>query len=150
MTLQVQTTVLCAWRGGDKHMFEQSSPGSIASRSTHQKSLQPRLFLAKSSAHGIGSPLVPKLRVLLSRRSSRLSGGVRCDVVRDLLVSKKLRREEIKKYFLCVIECYFFGLETLDENFGRDAALMTKHPVQHPPEFRAYPMHLPGSSFVQN
>ena len=59
---------------------------------TSSRSLQIRLLLAKSlpcALQKVTTPLTRCRRALSPRRSSRLSGGVRFDVVRDLLVFKE-------------------------------------------------------------
>ena len=63
-----------------------------------------------------------------------------------------------KKYecFLQFVDSNFFGLESVDVNFGRDVVLnvvqsmIIKSPIQPPPEFSAYPINVPGSIFVPN
>ena len=64
---------------------------------------------------------------------------VRFSVVRDLLVSRN------HQHFL---DSNFSGLEPFDVNLGRDAVLGLV-PVQPSPEFRAYPLKIPGTTLYQ-
>ena len=104
-----------------------------------QKCLQLRLLLAKSHPLRIAKRHISPR----PRRRSRLSGGVKFDVSRDLLVLWNHMRKEIQTKTSCnVLIPTLFSMPCLSAR--------TKSLVQPPPEFSEYPNKIPGSIFVPN
>ena len=91
-----------------------------ASRSASEKVHNSAFFLAKSHplrvAKSHPSPR-PKSGTLPPRRSSRLSGGVRFDILHDMFVLGNHLRARTGECVLQFLASNFFGLESFDVNF---------------------------------
>ena len=88
-------------------ILQKSHLASIASRSPSEKVCNSAFFVQRVFPCALQ-------RVLLPRGSSRLSGGVKFDVVRDLLVLENYLRKENLILPAISVDCNFFGQEACD------------------------------------